>query len=287
MGWRLLHVCYLIVFGALLTYLSLRLNIEERIARNLKHLIDNRPVICTFYEPIAEERRTTGMSDEQDKELLETWFKAWDAAGFKPKFLELSDAKEHPFYEEAEGKVLKAVGKSRYEQLCFLRWLAMAASGCGWMSDNDVLPMNVQPDKNLPNKGKFTLHDAAVPSLLSGSHKEWDRKSRQLIEVMEDVIAEGQYLSDMNALQYLSKIKPDEMIIKRDVLREVAYTELNKVDCSIAKGKTAVHFSHRRILEAFHKGFMPHIDKPKQTPGERAPYGKKFIKDWKEQCSEK
>ena len=55
--------------------------------------------------------------------------------------LTLDDAMRQPDFDEVEKKMEAIHGKLKYDALCFYRWLAMAVSGGGWMSDHDTFPV--------------------------------------------------------------------------------------------------------------------------------------------------
>jgi len=130
-------------------------------------------------------------------------------AGWKPIVLTLKDAKRHPLFlnftkafDEAKYPL------SKYDQMCFYRWLAMAKVGGGWMSDYDTMPLYSNPAESLtlPNDGKFTSYQRHVPALIVGNTSEWDRMSNLMYEFY---LSNGHhYYSDMHALmdiQYYTK----------------------------------------------------------------------------------
>ena len=269
----------------------------HRVARHLAadtsrmlEAFEDRPMMYTFFEPIPADERRTGMNDDQDVALLKAWRESWEEAGWNTKVLTLDDAKRHPHFDELLEKLQdssKNNKQARYENLCFLRWLAVAAAGGGWMSDYDVFPLTLTGEvgSTLPNDGIFTAHDGPVPALLSGTHKEWDRMAHEVINAASEMT---DYISDMLALQFIAENKPEiEFIRERGVLREVAYDAINKVDCTITKDKNSVHFSHRRMYEAWEKGLMPHLTDFHDAPGERPHYSKKFLSDWSFQCGKR
>eukprot|EP00439_Symbiodinium_sp_Y106_P008286 s603_g1.t1 len=65
-----------------------------------------------------------------------------------------------------------------YDFQCYIRYLAMAAVGGGWMSDYDVIPTYLPPDVDLPNRGTFTVYQQHVPALMSGSKEQWQNVAR-------------------------------------------------------------------------------------------------------------
>ena len=70
------------------------------------------------------------------------------------------------------------INAKEYEVACFVRHLAMAAIGGGWMSDYDVVPLALPACAPLSNGGAFTTHQGFVPSLVSASAEEYLRVTR-------------------------------------------------------------------------------------------------------------
>jgi hypothetical protein len=73
-------------------------------------------------------------------ELVELWQKNWNSIGVETSVLNLSHAKDHPYFKEFDKavSVLPSVNSKEYELACFHRWLALACVGGGFMSDYDV-----------------------------------------------------------------------------------------------------------------------------------------------------
>lgn len=74
--------------------------------------------------------------------LMLGWRERWSAAGFDPFVLTEWHCQQHPYWPEyfaAVGK-LPSVNPPPYETLCYLRWLALAQAGGGFLSDFDVAP---------------------------------------------------------------------------------------------------------------------------------------------------
>jgi len=134
-----------------------------------------------------------------------------------------------------------------YDRYCYLRYLAMAAVGGGWMSDYDTLPLSITADAVLPNNGTFTVYESAVPSLISGNETEWSRMTRTLVNAgMERVGGKTvELFSDMMALQSLGGMgvfRSEERILGAD--HKFGHALFSDDVCNKAKGKLAAHFSH-------------------------------------------
>lgn len=156
-----------------------------------------RPTIYTYFQRIDANNRTTGMTNDEDDDLLSFWKERWEAAGYTPVIL-TSDTVYSPSFENQNESInqsdLSSITKERYEsvrtkldamplddfgKILFRRWLAMAAIGGGWFSDYDNFPL-----WNLDNEGsmsrdelhlptKMTVYDILSPTLASGSGIEW------------------------------------------------------------------------------------------------------------------
>lgn len=217
------------------------------------------PKIHTFFEP-AYDNVSQQLAD------LELWKKSWSEAGWNPVVLNLDDAKRHSSFETLEAMFDSSeYHVNEYNRMCFYRWLAMSASGGGWMSDFDTYPLYSKPGKdgwNLPNDGRFTCHERHVPCLISGSKEEWDRMVDLLISSYKRHRTE--FWTDMRALLEISLDDGDNFIQQKGVmLADHFYSLLSKksnlydlyplyeVDpfelsdsCEFTKGRRAIHFSH-------------------------------------------
>jgi len=200
------------------------------------HGYEARPIMHTFYQHIDINHHKTGSTfnkgtgmrtDEAHLALLAVWESSWQKAGFETRILDINDAMQHEDY----GKVREFLDNEEfgeYDEICFLRWFAMASVGGGWMSDYDVVPLaslvpyeyvevpTILSDDDiatnngipLPHDGRFTAYDerGQVPSLLSGSQEEWERLAQGLINLTYQH-TKGFY-SDMLALDdYDTSIK--------------------------------------------------------------------------------
>ena len=229
-----------------------------------------RPNIFTFYEPLTQDVggiQGTGMSVKDDNLLLLTWQREWRKAGWNPIILTLADAQNNVRYEEVmrtlENLPFPGDSGKQYNIFCFLRWLAMAYAGGGWMADMDTFPLNdFRADGFLlPNDGKLTVWDNVVPSLVSGSQMEYQRTALSMVKNLQLHLSDVFY-SDMKALSSMSLgvDTRDLFVVRRDVLwGELALNGKDKEtvslwdkwtleDCMIlSRQRRAVHFAHRTM----------------------------------------
>lgn len=234
-----------------------------------------RPVIHTFFHYIDPSKKGTGMSVEADERLLALWKQEWSDAGWDPVVLSLEDAEKHPRFEEFKETLEKVplMGKGGrgvnifYNQLCYYRWLAMAAVGGGWMSDYDVFPVRHvdegdHSDHNkafLPGDGYFTVHaivsgsaGSGIPCFMSGTADEWEKMAFNILDNGAAHQDERMW-TDMFALMDLRHQNSKQEIFNwRDTVvpgQDVLLGHLwKKEECDIIDGREAVHFSHEAML---------------------------------------
>lgn len=245
-----------------------------------------RPIMHTFYEKLS-----VGEDD-----LLEVWKEEWNEAGFEVKVLKLEDAQRHPYCKDMERVVFGNVYHNPYDTLCFYRWLAMAASGGGWMCDYDTFPTNfpIEEGKNLPNNGKFTSFENHVPSLMSGTATEWTRVAKLLVEAIPKIPEDVK--SDMHAFQILEQEGTHDVDFRHAKLnmsfgfpykKSLSAGLPREVDCNKIAERRAIHFAHAYVKKSYQEGMFPlhnvtslHEAMFKQ----RAEAARIFLADWRVQC---
>ena len=256
-------------------------NEEKPDASNTLQLVPNkRPIIHTFFQPAY---------GKYDRLLVqvEVWKNAWEDAGWEPVVLSLEDAQRHSYFNRFKKAFDNAKLKvDDYNRMCFYRWLAMAASGGGWMSDYDTMPLHSNPSESLtlPNNGKFTSYQMHVPALIVGNKNEWERMSKNMYEFYNK--HDKQFYSDMLALRDIQKetkscvfdnhevISPgevyrEELRIFHTVRKPFSFDEV----CPRLKRWRAIHFSHAGCSEV---GFCK---KGREVAVE------KWIQAWRKECA--
>lgn len=198
-------------------------------------------VIHTYYEPVKYQ--SSGTKTESDM-LLEVWKRVWQEAGFIPKVLTEANARQHPDYT-LFNLLLESIplgNNKEYDRSCYMRYLAMAASGGGWMSDYDNVPLNMPESKTLPNNGLFTVYEGHVPSLISASKKEWNRIAFKLVKSSHP--KEITLWSDMMALQSIQASFISKMKVMTPKKRGHDFLLNSKMLCLQTKHYFTAHLSH-------------------------------------------
>lgn len=248
---------------------------------------NNRPVMHTFYEKSFAK---TGMSEDDDRRMLEVWREGWKAAGWDTKILTIHDARKHSEFKKFDMELEKNT-HDHYNKLCFIRWLAMAANGGGWMGDYDVFPIPTTETLNvvkegLPNGGKLTVYeytrDGGVPSLVSGTAGEWDRVAHILIGRSKD----DDLATDMFALIDVHQTEPEAFILEDRILKGHFIMKELKIlenNCRAWQGFMAIHMSHYAISVGKQSGRLP------QNVGadQRAQVAYNWVKEWISTCGSK
>jgi hypothetical protein len=139
-----------------------------------------RPVIYTFVA-----HSDTKTLSQEDQAMITVWLMSWYEIGWEPRVLWLNSAEKHSAFNGLS-TLLNGIA-SKVSPHFFLRWLAMANVGGGWLSDYDVMPLDKVPSSihQLPNEGTITIHEAnekgGVPSLVSGSAEEYTRLCTEIV----------------------------------------------------------------------------------------------------------
>jgi len=237
------------------------------------------PVMHTFFHSFERPQ------DKPEEEVLALWKREWTNAGFDAKVLTMEDAKRHPDFEMVKNIMEPIHGENGYDALCFYRWLAMAASGGGWMSDHDTFPATFPMNEaiDLPNDGQFTTFQDHIPALMSGTAEQWDLMIKLLMMV-------NVTKSDMYAFEAVIHTYPQSVIVDRGsfVQHGFAYDSPHHVNCKKMANSGVVHLSHSSTKRAVKDGLYPTM----QYIHEGNPHGfwtrayayRAFLENWKNQC---
>lgn len=250
-----------------------------------------RPVMHTFFERLAPDVRFTGMQDEDDDALLEFWRKAWYEAGWEAKVLNLTDAQQHPEYSALKAK-LDNIRMDKLGEVLILRWLAMAASGGGWLCDYDVFPLRDELRQavlaeSLPHKGEMTVHVAVAPTLASGSAEAWTWTAKFLVQdaVQHRSVNTDKFTFWADSLGLLNAMRSanETLHIEKTVLgvdKAILDKPFSSEHCD------ARPFRGKRVLHASYAGLLKSAISPElKLPRHRLSVAKQFLPLWKKACN--
>jgi len=251
------------------------------IRRRLQSNSNERPVMHTFYHEFNAAAAGTGMTTAADQALLKVWVDEWTSAGWNPKILNMEDVRQHPQFESINA-MLNGLPFKYYDRLCFLRWLAIAQVGGGWIVDYDAFPLAFVTNE-LPNQGRMTIHEYAptggVPAMVSANEAEFNRFAWALVENAQ-LHKHEDHWSDMKALQdiYQQTLGQTYVMTKLvlpglAVLSGKGYTD---EICERAKDAAVIHFSHNAIAN----GVTP----PGTGPGDRSSIARDWLTGWRSSC---
>jgi hypothetical protein len=151
-----------------------------------------RPVVYTFCAPIH------GKIPEHEAALVDLWRDSWSANGWEAIVLDESSVQ----VDQEVAKMLLAyralpsINRKKLDYYCYVRWLAVAQAGGGFMCDYDVINYGFRPRP----VGNLALYERSVPCLVSGTAAEYERVARLFAayEVMPDDRLQGKpHVSDM------------------------------------------------------------------------------------------
>ncbi|MGH8046382.1 MAG: hypothetical protein ACREKL_03980 [Chthoniobacterales bacterium] len=154
-----------------------------------------KPVVYTFCAPIH------GKIPEHEAALVELWRASWSANGWEAIVLDESSVKvdEEVTKMLLAYRALPSINRKKLDYYCYVRWLAVAQAGGGFMCDYDVVNYGFRPRP----VGNLALYERSVPCLVSGTATEYERVARffAAYEVMSDDRLQGKpHVSDMMIL---------------------------------------------------------------------------------------
>ena len=158
-----------------------------------------KKVVYTYFDDIPQWTREGQLENARQ---LQEWQRAWERAGWEPRIISSRDIDREKYDVDSAVQNIPLGSNKEYDRACYLRYFAMASVGGGWMSDYDLIPIGLKPSA-MPNGGRFTVHEYAVPSLVSGSQEEWERMAYVLTETGRNMMGKTDLFSDMMALQAL------------------------------------------------------------------------------------
>ncbi|XP_071812727.1 uncharacterized protein [Apostichopus japonicus] len=230
--------------------------------RNLPKLVqeESECVVYTYYQPkkdiAADELSAAGVT-------LKAWKSAWSDAGWRPRVISENDARKHPEYMSLRTRFerLPTTNVAEYELSCFLRHVAMAAVGGGWMADYDVLPFHLPKCTKPFNRGEFTAYQLYTPCLVSANSSEYTRIARLMADIQwrdspEIFSVNGKFhVSDMHVLQKLfkdRKIKTMRVVMEAKEIFKTPFScerslGYRATPTGMSKLPWAVHYSHSSL----------------------------------------
>jgi hypothetical protein len=129
--------------------------------------------IYAFYQSIPT-------ADQPEEFACANWWKtSWTANGWTPIMLNRSHAQGSPLYNKLQQKLAQELNKNHglvaraaWFQSRFTRWCALHAAGGGWMSDYDVLNLDLTPRvaKDAENKTLLLNEGPAYLFYASAEH---------------------------------------------------------------------------------------------------------------------
>jgi hypothetical protein len=130
----------------------------------------DRPVVYTFCAPID------GKIPEHEAALVDLWRESWEANGWEAIVLDESSVR----VDQEVSRMLLAyrdlpsINRRKLDYYCYVRWLAVAQAGGGFMCDYDVVNYGFTPRP----AGRLALYERSVPCLVSGTAAEYERVAR-------------------------------------------------------------------------------------------------------------
>ncbi|KAL3777802.1 hypothetical protein HJC23_003575 [Cyclotella cryptica] len=273
----------------------------DRVPRQLRNVEGpkadkRRPVMYTFFEPV--EGGCCGMTQEAHEDLIKAWEDAWQMHGWDTKVLNEADAKDHPYFEAFQQKLIEADIRE-YDRRCFWRWLAMAnQENGGWMSDYDNFPLALTGEMGLKMERVpgFKTYGGHVPALISADRESWDRVAKLMLDMISPDL-DVEIISDMMVLLYLRRnLSQEEMgvsVWKNSIYAGFPYIKEDeesgpKIMCKWADRYLTAHISHASCQKAFKKNTYPKIEGMtiRDTAEKRAEAARIMYRDYQDNCTQ-
>jgi hypothetical protein len=130
---RVLRTTFLVLLLALsflcMLMLTLRLEVKSSVVKSiLLQEIQPKHKVCTYFQPLGLDP----YKDNMTRETVGLWQKSWERQGWETRVLTEKDAESHTDYQNIKKRLMKlpTVNTLAYEMSCYLRWVAVIATGC-------------------------------------------------------------------------------------------------------------------------------------------------------------
>ncbi len=171
--------------------------------------------IATFFEDIDFGGGTSHHAGEYRRDImrtLELHTESFAAHGWRVVRVGMEAARSHPLYPWFDGLdwfYALSVNPPRYTRICYMRWLAYAASGLPF-ADLDVINFGFTPDDARP------FFKATTPALISGANAMGLLTADHYAQVLDsyrhiiDHLDEYRHqVDDINDMTLLRHVRPD------------------------------------------------------------------------------
>ena len=161
--------------------------------------------IYTYYDYVNDDHKATASV------MLEHWRRSWSAQGWNPVILNKNHARSHPLYESFLNRILEypTINPLEYEQACYLRWLAVAEQGGGFMSDYDVVNYSWRAREPTAKMLLYEVHaddELITPSVVGGTESGFQNVCAAIcaapIQNLGQILNDQHHVSDMLILQH-------------------------------------------------------------------------------------
>lgn len=191
----------------------------------------------------------TELNAAEQKQQIELWKQSWSRLGWNPVVLGPLDAMKHPKFEEFRAKIaaLPTVNPVKYEQACYLRWLALDFVGGGFLTDYDVISTRLTPqsfmeirasEKLTPLQGGSSLVPAAMWAP-KGALKDWLAALEGYKPKKRDTEEGRPHVSDQSILNRL----------KAEAWVDATQERVKEVGEAGWRGAELIHFAHGACKE--------------------------------------
>lgn len=140
-----------------------------------------QPRVCTYFADVFADDTA-----ERYQAMLNLWKQSWRNQGWKTTVLTEADAATHPNYTEWRAMLasLPSVNNRGYELACYMRWVAAIQSGCGWLSDIDVINYGFPPQHAFSGPVLYSF-GGSVPALVTGERLAFEAVARAFVQVYQ------------------------------------------------------------------------------------------------------
>ena len=142
---------------------------------------EDSPTICTYFEPFPSHRQ------DEFQAMVKIWNQSWTQQGWNTRVFTERDAAKYPGYRKLKNHLLNlpTVNDQRFEMTCYIRWVAMVASGCRWMSDIDMMNFGFPPQQPWHGPILFS-YGGVMPALVTGSTEAFQAVINTLKQISLD-----------------------------------------------------------------------------------------------------